>query len=66
MNIGVTKEIRAAAHLAHTYSRLAVGYERDAREFPWKRTKLLSEAEDCRGQGWQWLDHARDLRERYA
>ncbi len=66
MNIGVQKEIRNAAHLAHTLSRLAIGYERDAEEFPWRRTKLLNEADNCRGQAWQWLDHARDLRERYA
>ncbi len=66
MNIGVMKEIRNSAHLAHTYSRLAVDYERMAKEMPWKRDKFLAEADNCRGEGWQWLDHARDLRERYA
>ncbi len=66
MNIGVQKEIRNAAHFAHTLSRLAVDYERMAREMPWKRDKFLKEADDARGSGWQWLDHARDLRERYA
>ncbi len=66
MSPGVSQEIRNAAHLAHTLSRLAVDYERMAKEFPWKADKHLKEAEDARGSAYQWLDHARDLRERYA
>ncbi len=66
MNTNVRKEIRAAAHFAHTLSRLAVDYERMALEFPMQQIRYFNEAERCRGEGWQWLDHARDLRERYA
>ncbi len=62
----IALEIRNAAHFAHTLSRLAVDYERMAMEFPWRRTRYLEEADRCRGEGWQWLDHARDIRARYA
>ncbi len=66
MNTEVKQEIRAAAHAALTMSRLAVDYQKQAEEFPWNRTKLIAESERCWGEGYQWLDHARDLRERYA
>ncbi len=66
MSPGVSQEIRNAAHLAHTLSCLAVDYEQMAKDFPWRRTHYLEEVERCRGEGGQWLDHAYDLRERYA
>ncbi len=66
MNAEVRKEIRAAAHLALTMSRLAIDYQKQAEEFPWRQTKLLAESERCWGEGWQWLDHARDIRARYT
>ncbi len=66
MNIGIAVEIRNSAHMAHTMSRLAVDYDRMAREFPWKRAKFLSEADDARAKSWWWIDHARDLRKQFA
>ena len=66
MNTEVQREIRNAAHLALTMSRIAVDYQKQAQEFPWRRDRLLAESERCWGEGWQWLDHARDIRARYA
>ena len=66
MNTEVRHEIRAAAHAAHTMSRLAIDYDRMATEYPWKRGKFLEEADRCRGDGWKLLKRARTLRELYA
>ena len=61
----ITVEVKNAAHFAHTLSRLALDYERMSQEYPWRRTRYLEDAARCRGEAWQWLDHARDIKERY-
>ncbi len=66
MTEGIAAEIRNSAHLAHTYSTMAVDYEKMAQEFYWRRGQWLERADECRRDGAWWLRRARRLKAFYA
>jgi hypothetical protein len=56
----------AAAHCAHTMSRLSVDYARMAEEFPSDGPYFTACSREKRRQAWRWLSIARAWREAAA
>jgi len=49
----------AMAKAAHGFSRHAVGYEKQAKQYPWRRDHLLTRAWKCRQDARWFLEWAK-------